>query len=145
MSAEPTTKAERAELLKRRGKHTGRLLYGPKTMMGRLCADVKRLDTESRAFAEDVLSLSASLGKKIERVSELEAERDGLREAAKRAYDDKCYCDSHHGGDDWECAHAIIEEALIQDGYIVTVAKPYQHHHVGDRPCTICSKELSDG
>ena len=45
-SDEPTTVEERDDLLKRRGKHTGRLLYGPKTMMGRLIADVKRLEAE---------------------------------------------------------------------------------------------------
>lgn len=41
--AEPTTKEERDDMLKRRGKHTDRLLYGPKTMMGRLIADVEWL------------------------------------------------------------------------------------------------------
>lgn len=50
------------------------------SVITKLRADIERLEAESRAFAADVLSLSASLGKKIERVTELEAERDRLLE-----------------------------------------------------------------
>lgn len=54
-------------------------------VIDRLIADVVRLEAESSDFAKNVLSLSASLGKKIERVSELEAENERLREAADQA------------------------------------------------------------
>ena len=69
--SEPTTKAERDELLKRRGKHTDRLLYGPQTMMGRLARDVERLEAE------------------VERRREtLERQRPILRQAQPRPYED---------------------------------------------------------
>ena len=50
---------------------------------------VEALDAELRASAANVLSLSASLGKKIERVTELEAENERLRDAHQ--HDIRCY------------------------------------------------------
>ena len=59
--SEPTTKAEREMWLKRLGKHTDRLLYGPQTMMGRLIDDVERLEAEVKRLDE----VNTGLGSQI--------------------------------------------------------------------------------
>ena len=59
--SEPTTKAERETWLKRLGKHTDRLLYGPQTMMGRLIDDVERLEAEVKRLDE----VNTGLGSQI--------------------------------------------------------------------------------
>ena len=80
--SEPTTKAEREDTLKRRGKHTSRLLYGPRTMMGRLIGQVEALE---KLWKDRMQRLKDDSGDIIcdleDQVKELEAERDRLRDA----------------------------------------------------------------
>ncbi len=72
----PTTRAEREILDEDARLHP--IVAHPKFMRS-LINDVERLDEANTDLARNALSLSSSLGEKIERVTELEAEVERLR------------------------------------------------------------------
>ena len=76
----PPTVEEREKRLAWMNRMAAKPIIVDRVFERRLIADVKRLDAELHDSATNVLSLSASLGTKIERVSELEAENKRLRD-----------------------------------------------------------------
>ena len=81
--SEPTTKAERETWLKRLGKHTDRLLYGPQTMMGRLIDDVERLEAEpTEAHNNAVLGAAETIRKLTAKNKQLRKANRALARAA---------------------------------------------------------------
>ena len=73
-SDEPTTKTERDDMLKRRGKHTGRLLYGPKTMMGRLIREVEAGERHLQSLKDDAGDMLCDLEDQVKRLTAEAAE-----------------------------------------------------------------------